>query len=94
MPPPPPLRTPQTESAAEHTHTHTPKVQCFNAAIEACALADDVDGAVSFMAEMGRAGITPDDYSFRPLLTACERNSKPALKKDLMEAMSKLRVEL
>lgn len=69
-------------------------MQCFNAAIEACALADDVDGAVSLMAEMGRAGITPDDHSFRSLLTACERNSKTTLKKDLIEAMSKLGVEL
>lgn len=69
-------------------------MQCFNAAIEACALADDVDGAVALMAEMGRAGITPDGYSFRPLLTACERNSKPTLKSDLIEAMSKLGVEL
>lgn len=45
------------------------------------------------MAEMGRAGITPDGYSFRPLVTACERNNELALKKALREAMSKLGLE-
>lgn len=68
-------------------------VQCFNGAIEACALADDIDGGMTLMAEMGRVGITPDGYSFRSLIAACNRNNKPDLKRGLREAMSKLRLE-
>lgn len=73
--------------------TVTATVQCFNGAIEACALADDIDGGMALMAEMGRAGITPDCHSFRSLITACDRNKELGLKKDLREAMSKLGLE-
>lgn len=45
------------------------------------------------MAEMGRAGITPDCYSFRSLVTACERKNKLDLMKDLRGAMFKLGLE-
>lgn len=65
-------------------------VQCFNGAIEACALADDIDGGMSLLAEMGRAGIVPNGVSFRSLVSACKRKDKPDLKKDLREAMSRL----
>lgn len=68
-------------------------MQCYNGAIEACALANDIDGGMSLMAELSTAGFTPDGYTFRPLATACERNGKLALKQDLREAMSKLGLE-
>ena len=48
---------------------------------------------MSLMAEMGRSGVTPDARSFRPLVAACERNKKLDLKRDLVEAMSKLGLE-
>ncbi len=88
---PPPPKTPRTRTFAATTQY---QVDCFNGALEACALAEDVDGAVSLMAEMGRSGVTPDVNSFRPLVAACERNRKQDLKKDLVEAMSKLGLEL
>lgn len=83
--------SPETRPPATTTRHNI--VECFNGALQACALAEDVDGAMSLMAEMGRSGVTPDARSFRPLVAACERNKKLDLKRDLVEAMSKLGLE-
>lgn len=68
-------------------------MQCFNGAIEACAVTDDLDRGLSLMAEMGRCGVEPDKDSFGPLVAACGRLGNTALAGDLYGAMAKLGLE-
>lgn len=73
--------------------TALPEVPCFNGAIEACALVDDVDGGLSLLAEMWRFDIIPNEDSTNPLIAACKRTGRTDVQDRLELALAKLSSE-